>query len=90
MQARPVRPSRLLGHHLMQTPDDGPPRRRPQRHAQTEGVDRYRVGRGGGVEVMQNTRSQRRKDIVASCAHARSDATTTRPIQGLQASLQHG
>lgn len=88
MQARTVRPPRLLGHHLMQTPDDGPPRRRPQRHSQTEGVDRHRVGRGGDVEVMQNTRGQRRKDIVASRVHARSNATTASPIQGLQASLQ--
>lgn len=88
MQARTVRPPRLLGHHLLQTPDDRPPRRRPQRHAQTEGVDRHRVGRGGGVEVMQNTRGQRRKDIVASRAHAGADATTAGPIQGLQARLQ--
>lgn len=83
-----MRPSRLLGHHLMQAPDDGPPGRRPQRHAQTEGVDRRRVGRGGGVEIMQNARRQRRKSVVASRAHARAAATTAGPIQGLQASLQ--
>lgn len=88
MQAGPVRPPRLLGHHLMQTPDDGPPRRRPQRHSQTEGVDRHCVGRGGGVEIMQNARGQRRKGVVASRAHARVDATTAGPIQGLQARLQ--
>lgn len=88
MQARTVRPSRLLGHHLMQAPDDGPPRRRPQRHAQPEGVDRHRVGGCCGVEIMQNTRSQRREGVVASRAHARADATTAGPIQGLQASLQ--
>lgn len=88
MQARTVGPSRLLGHHLMQAPDDGPPRRRPQRHPQPEGVDRHRVGRGDGVEIMQNARGQRRKCVVASRAHARVDATTARPIQGLQASLQ--
>ncbi len=88
MQARTVRPSRLLGHHLMDAPDDGPPYRRPQRHTQPEGVDCHRVGRGGGIEIMQNARSQRRKDIVASRAHACADATTASPIQGLQASLQ--
>lgn len=83
-----MRPSRLLGYHLMQTPDDGPPRRRSQRQAQTEGVDRHRVGRGGGIKIMQNARGQRRKGVVASRAYARVDATTARPIQGLQASLQ--
>jgi hypothetical protein len=88
MQARTVRPPCLLGHHLMQTPDNGPPRRRPQRHAQPKGVDRHRVGGRSGVEVMQNTRGQRRKDIVASRAHARAGATTAGPIQGLQARLQ--
>ncbi len=72
----------------MQTPDDGPPRRRPQRHAQTKGVDRHRVGRGGGVEIVQNAWGQRGKGIVASRAPARADATTTGPIQGLQARLQ--
>ena len=88
MQARPVRPSRLLGHHLMQAPDDGPLRRRPQRHAQPESVDRRRVGGDGGIKIMQNTRSQWRKGFVASRAHAYADATTAGPIQGLQASLQ--
>ena len=88
MQARTVRPSRLLGHHLMQTPDDGPPGRRPQRHAQPKGVDRDRVGGCCGIEIMQNARGQRRKGVVASRAHARADATTAGPIQGLQASLQ--
>lgn len=88
MQARTVGPSRLLGHHLMQAPDDGPPRRRPQRHPQPEGIDRHRVGRGGGIKIMQNARGQRREGVVASRAHARVDATTARPIQGLQASLQ--
>ncbi len=83
-----MRPSRLLGHHLMQAPDDGPLRRRPQRHAQPEGVDRHRVGRRCGVEIMQNARGQRRKDVVASRAHARADATTAGPIQSLQARLQ--
>ena len=88
MQARTMRPSRLLGYHLMPTPDDGPPRRRSQRQAQTEGVDRHRVGRGGGIKIMQDARGQRRKGVVASRAYARVDATTARPIQGLQASLQ--
>lgn len=55
MQARTVRPPSLLGHHLMQAPDDGPPRRRPQRHAQPKGVDRHRVGGFCGVEIMQTT-----------------------------------
>lgn len=89
MQTRTVRPPCLLGHHLMQAPDDGPSRRRPQRHAQTEGVDRHGVGRGGGVEIMQNARGQRRKGVVASCAHVCAGATTAGPIQGLQASLQY-
>lgn len=80
MQARAVRPSRLLGHHLMQAPDDRPPGRRPQRHAQPEGVDRHRVGRCGGIKIMQNVRGQRRKGVVASCAHTRADATTAGPI----------
>lgn len=88
MQAGPVRPPRLLGHHLMQTPDNRPLRRRSQRHAQPEGVDRHRVGGCCGVEIMQNARSQRRKGVVASRAHARVDATTASPIQGLQARLQ--
>ena len=88
MQARTVRPPRLLRHHLMQPPDDGPFRRRPQRHPQPKGVDRRRVGRGGGVEVMQNTCGQRREGVVASRAHARADATTAGSIQGLQARLQ--
>lgn len=88
MQARPVRPSRLLGHHIMQAPDDGTPRRRPQRHAQPEGIDGHSVGRGGGVEIMHHARGQRREGVVASRAHARADATTAGPIQGLQASLQ--
>ncbi len=88
MQARPVRPARLLGYHLMQTPDDGTPGRRPQRHAQPESVDRRRVGGCCGVEIMQNARGQRRKSVVASRAHACADATTAGPIQGLQASLQ--
>ena len=88
MQARTVRPSRLLGHHLMQAPDDGPPGRRPQHHAQPKGVDRHRVGRGDCIKIMQNAFGQWRKDVVASRAHARSNATTAGPIQGLQASLQ--
>lgn len=88
MQARPVRPSRLLGHHLMHAPDEGPPRRCTQRHAQPKGVDRHRVGRGGGIKIMQNARGQRREGVVASRTHARAGATTARPIQGLQASLQ--
>ncbi len=90
MQAQTVRPSRLLRHHLMQAPDDGPSRRRPQRHAQPESVDGHRVGRGGGIKIMQNARRQRRKGVVASCAHACADSTTAGPIQGLQASLQRG
>jgi hypothetical protein len=89
MQAGSVRPPRLLGHHLMQTPDDGPPRRRPQRHSQTEGVDRHCVGRGSGVEIMQNARGQRRKGVVDFRVHACADATTAGPIQGFQACLQH-
>lgn len=90
MQARTVRPSRLLGHPFMQAPDDEPPGRRPQRHAQPEGVDRYPVGRGGGIEIMQNARGQRREGAVASRApaHARADVMTASPVQGLQASLQ--
>lgn len=88
MQARAVGPSRLPGHHFMQSPDDGPPSRCPQRHSQTEGVDRHRVGRGGGVEVMQNARGQRRKSVIDSRAHARAGATTAGSIQGLQARLQ--
>lgn len=88
MQAGSVRPPRLLGHHLMQTPDDGTPRRRPQRHAQPEGVHRHRVGRGGGIKIMQNPRGQRREGVVAFSTHARAGATTAGPIQGLQASLQ--
>ena len=83
MQARTVRPSRLLGHHLMEAPDDGPLRRSPQRHAQPEGVDRRRVGGDGGIKIMQNARGQRCEGIVASRAHARADATTAGPIQGL-------
>lgn len=88
MQTRPMRLSRLSCHHFMKTPDDGPPRRCSQRHAQTEGVDRRGVCGRAGIEVMQNARGQRRKDIVASRANARAGATTTRPIQGLQAKLQ--
>ncbi len=88
MQTRPVRPPRLLGHHLMQTPDDGTPRRCPQRHAQPEGVHRHRVGRGGGIKIMQTPRGQRREGVVAFSTHARAGATTAGPIQGLQASLQ--
>lgn len=88
MQARTVRPSRFLGHHLMQTPDDGPPRRCSQRQAQTEGVDRHRVGRGGGIKIMQNARGQRCEGVIASRAYARSDATTAGPIQSLQTSFQ--
>lgn len=88
MQARPVRPSRLLGHHLMQAPDDGTPGRRPQRHAQPEGVDRHGVGGSRGIEIMQNARRRRRKGVAASRAHARTDAMTAGPIQGLQARLQ--
>lgn len=89
MQAGPVRPPRLLGHHLMQTPDDGPPRRRPQRHAQPEGVDRHRVGRRGGIKIMQNARGQRCEGVVDFRVHARADATTAGPIQSFQACLQH-
>lgn len=81
-------PSRLLGYHLMQAPDDGPPRRRPQRHAQAEGVDRHGVGGRSGVEIMQNACSRRRKSVVASRTHTRGDATSARPIQGLQTRLQ--
>ncbi len=88
MQTRPVRPSRLLRHHFMQAPDDRPPRRRPQRHAQPKGVDRHRVGGCCGVEIMQNARSQRREGVVAFRTHARAGATTAGPIQGFQASLQ--
>ena len=88
MQARPMRPPRLPGHHLMQTPDDRPPRRRPQRHAQPEGVDRHRVGRGGRVEIVQHACGQRSKGVVASRAYAGADATTAGPIQGCQPCLQ--
>ncbi len=83
-----MRPSRLLGHHLMQAPDDGPSRRRPQRHAQPKGVDRHRVGGRSGVEIMQNARGQRREDVVVSLARDRLDATAARSIQDLQARLQ--
>ena len=88
MQARTVRSPRLLRHHLMQAPDDGPPRRRSQRHAQAKGVDRHGVGGGGGVEVVQNARSHRRKDVVSFFVRPRADAMTAGPIQGLQARLQ--
>ena len=37
---------------------------------------------------MQNARGQRRKGVVTSRMHAHAGATTARPIQGLQASLQ--
>lgn len=83
-----MRLPRLLAHHLMQAPDDGPPRRRPQRHAQSKSIDRHGVGSCSGVEIMQNARGQRRECVVASRAHARVDATTSGPIQGLQASLK--
>ncbi len=88
MQARTVRPSRLLGHHLMQAPDDGPSPRRPQRQAQPKGVDGHRVGGRSSIKIMQNARRQRREGVVASRAHARAGPTTAGPIQGLQASLQ--
>jgi len=88
MQARTVRPSRLLGYHLMQAPDDGTPGRRSQPHAQPEGVDRHRVGGCCGIKIMQNACGQRRKGVVASRGHARADATTVGPIQGPQASLK--
>lgn len=86
MQARPMRLTRLLAHHLMQAPDDGPPRRRPQRHAQSKSIDRHGVGSCSGVEIMQNARGQRRECVVASRSHA--DATTASSIQGLEAGLQ--
>lgn len=88
MQTRPVRPSRLLRHHFMQAPDDGPPRRCSQSHAQPEGVDRHGVGRRRGIKIMQNPRGQRREGVVAFRTHAPAGATTAGPIQGLQASLQ--
>lgn len=88
MQARTVRSPRLLRHHLMQAPDDGPPPRHSQRHAQAKGVDRHGVGGGGGVEIVQNALGHGRKGVVFSFARPRADATTAGPIQGLQARLQ--
>lgn len=88
MQARTVRSPRLLRHHFMQTPYDGPPPRHSQRHAQAKGVDRHGVGGGGGVEIVQNARGHGRKGVAASRAHAHAGATTAGPIQGLQARLQ--
>lgn len=88
MQAQTVRPPSLLNHYLMQAPDNGPPRRSPQRHTQAKGVDRHSVGGRSGVKIMQNACSQRRKSIVAFRAHAHTNATTVRPLQGLQTHLQ--
>lgn len=88
MQARPVRPSRLLGHHLMQAPDDGTPGRRPQRHAQPEGVDRYGVGGGGGVKIVNHACCPRGEGVVALFMCSRLDATTIGSIQRLQSDLQ--
>ena len=82
-----MRPSRLLGHHLMQTPDDGPPRRCPQRHPQPEGVDRHRVGGGGGIKIMHNTLGQWREGVVRG-AGSRRHATVAGPIQRLQSGFQ--
>lgn len=89
MQTRSVRSPRLLSHHLMKAPDDRPPRRRPQRQPQPEGVDRHGVGGRGGVEIMQDADSQRRKGV-ARCAGRRRHAMAAGPIQHLQSSLQRG
>lgn len=80
MQARAMRPTCFLGHHLMQTPDDGTPRRRPQRHAQAEGADRHGVDWGGGIEIVQNAFGQRCEGVVTSRAHAHADTTTAGSI----------
>lgn len=87
MQARSVRASRLLTHHLMQSPDDGSPRRSPQRHPQTKGVDRHSVGGRSRVQVMQNARGERRKCVVASVAPKCLNPTPVGSRQRFQSSL---
>lgn len=81
-------PSHLLGHHLVQPPDDWPPRRRPQRHAKTKSVDRHGVCGPSGVEVVNHACAQGGKNVFTSLTHTRAEAKTARPIQGVQAGLQ--
>lgn len=88
MQARTVRPPRLLGHHLMQAPDDGPLCRRPQRHAQPEGVDRHRVGGRSGVEIVNHAGRQRGEDILTRMTFRCSDASCATSLKRLQSRLQ--
>lgn len=83
MQARTVRPPRLLGHHLMQTPDDGPPRRRPQRHAQPEGIHRYRVGGRGGVKIVNHAGRHRGEVVLAHMTFSYSRASCATALKRL-------
>lgn len=88
MQSRPLRPSRFLSHHLMQTPDDRSSPRRAQRHAQSKGVDRHGVSRSGGVEVVHIAWRQGGEGVPAFLIFGHLDATASGSVQGLQPGLQ--
>lgn len=83
-----MRLPRLLDHHLMQAPDDGPPRRRPQRHAQSKSVDRHSVGSRSGVEVVDAACRQGSEGVAAFLMCGRLATTTAGSVQRLQPGLQ--
>lgn len=83
-----MRLPRLLAHHLMQAPDDGPPRRCPQRHAQSKSVDRHGVGSRSGVEVVHEACFQGSEGVAAFLMCGRLDTTAAGSVQGLQPGLQ--
>ena len=83
MQTRPVRPPRLLGHHLMQTPDDGTARRCSQSHAQPEGADRHRVGGRGGVKIVNHAGRHRGEVVFAYMTFSYSRASCATALKRL-------
>ena len=63
-QARRIGPSRFLRHRLMHRPDNRPPPRRFHSQPQAESIDRHRVARGGGVEIVQALRGEQCSNVL--------------------------
>lgn len=85
-----MRPSRLLGHHLVQAPDDRPPGRHPHRQAKTKGVDRHRVGGTSSVEVVNPACKRLGEDVVVFCMLSVTGTMTAHSPQPIETHLQRG
>lgn len=85
-----MRPSRLLGHHLVQPPDDRPPRRHSHRHAKPKGVNRHRVGGTSSVEVVNPACKRLGEDVVVFCMLSVTRTMTAHSPQPIETHLQRG